>query len=65
MLSKPETLMSLNSKQKSICQLETTELFPKETKKKGNSKKMTKTRLGLLMPWISGSHNHADPCFLA
>jgi len=49
----------LNSKQKSLCQLETTELFSKETlketKKKRNSKKMTKTRLGLLVPWISGS----------
>jgi len=33
MLSKSEKiLMSLNSKQKSLCQLATTEIFPKETK---------------------------------
>jgi len=30
--------MSLNSKQKSLCQLAITELYPKETKK-GNSRK--------------------------
>jgi len=34
MLSKPEILMSLNSKQKSFCQAATTGLYPKETKKK-------------------------------
>jgi len=32
MLSKSEILMSLNSKQMSLCQLATIELFPKETK---------------------------------
>ena len=32
MLSKSDILMSLNSKQKSLCPLATTELFPKETK---------------------------------
>jgi len=49
MLSKPEKiLMSLNSKQKSFCQLATTELLPKEDKEKGNTKKMTKACLGLM-----------------
>jgi len=51
MLNKSEKiLMSLNSK-KSICQLATTDLLPKETKKR---EKMTKARLGL-MPQSSGS----------
>jgi len=45
MLSKSEILMSLNSKQKPLCQLVTAELFPKET---GNQQKMTKARLGLM-----------------
>jgi len=35
--------MSLNSKQKLLCQVESAELFPNET---GNSKKVTKTLLG-------------------
>ena len=43
--------MSLNSKQKPLCQLAPAELFPNET---GKQQKMTKARLGL-MPWISGS----------
>jgi len=52
MLNKSEKiLMSLNSKQKSICQLATTDLLHKETKKR---EKMTKARLGL-MPQSSGS----------
>jgi len=37
--------MSLNSKQKLLCQLATAELFPNET---ANSKKMTKVLLGLM-----------------
>jgi len=37
--------MSLNSKQKSLCQLATAELFPNET---GKQQKMTKVRLGLM-----------------
>jgi len=42
MLSKSEKiLMSLNSKQQSLCQLATTELLPKETKNR-------ETRLGLM-----------------
>jgi len=46
MLSKSEKiLVRLNSKQKSLFQLATAELFPKETKK-GNSKKIAKARLG-------------------
>jgi len=51
MLRKSEKiLMSLNSKQKPLCQLATTELFPNET---GTQEKMTKARLGL-MPVVSG-----------
>jgi len=41
-------LMSLNSKQKSLCQLVTTELLTQRDKAKGNTKKMTKTCLGLM-----------------
>jgi len=51
MLSKPEILMSLNSKQKPLCQLATAELFPNET---GKQQKMTKARSDL-MPQTSGS----------
>jgi len=40
--------MSVNSKQKSLCQLETTELLPQGDKEKGNTKKITKPRLGLM-----------------
>jgi len=39
--------MSLNSKQKSLCQMATTTL-PKKDKEKGNSKKMKKAHLGLV-----------------
>jgi len=40
MLSKSEKiLMSLNSKQKSLCQPATTELFPKETKNRETARK--------------------------
>jgi len=46
MLSKSEKiLMSLNSKQKSLCQVATTELLPQGDYKKGNTKKMTKACL--------------------
>jgi len=46
MLSKSEKiLMSLNSKQKPLCQLANAELFPNET---GKQQKMAKVRLGLL-----------------
>jgi len=38
-LSKPEILMSLNSKEKSLCQPATTELYPKETKKRITARK--------------------------
>jgi len=34
--------MSLNNKQKSLCQLATTELFPKETKNRKTSNKCQK-----------------------
>jgi len=42
MLSKSEILMSLNSKQKSLCQLATTELFTKETKNRETTRKWQK-----------------------
>ena len=46
MLNKSEKiLMSMNSRQKSICQLATADLLPKETKKR---EKVTKARLGLM-----------------
>jgi len=46
MLSKSEKiLVSLNSKQKPLCQLATAELFPNAT---GKHKKLTKARLGLM-----------------
>jgi len=45
-------LMSLNRKQKSLCQLATEKLLPQGNKEKDNTKKMTKARLGL-MPWTS------------
>jgi len=37
-------LMSLNSKQKSLCYLAITELLPQGDKEKDNTKKMTKAR---------------------
>jgi len=51
MLSKSEMLMNLNSKQKSLCQLATAELFPNDT---GKQQKMTNARLGM-MSLIIGS----------
>jgi len=44
MLSKSEKILSLNSKQKPLCQLTTAELSPNET---GKQQKMAKARLGL------------------
>jgi len=41
-------LISLNSKQKSLCQLANTELLSQADKEKDNTKKMTKARLGLM-----------------
>jgi len=40
-------LMSLNTKQKSLCQLASTELLPQGDKETGDTKKMTKERLDL------------------
>jgi len=49
MLSKSDKiLMSLNSKQQSLCQLATTELLPQRDKEMGTTKKMTKARMGLM-----------------
>jgi len=48
MLSKSEKiLLSFNSKQKSLCQLATTELSPKK-QRIGKQLEMTKARLGLM-----------------
>jgi len=46
-LGKSEKILSLNSKQKSLCQLATIQLFVKKTK--GNSKEMTEARLDLML----------------
>ena len=43
--------MSMNSRQKSICQLATADLLPKETKKR---EKVTKARLGLMQWFLTG-----------
>jgi len=51
MLRKSEKI--LNTKQKSLYPLATTEI-PPERQRTGNSKKMTTARFGLLMPWNSG-----------
>jgi len=49
MLSKSEKiLMSLNSKQKPLCQQANTELLHQGDKEKDNTEKMTKVRLGLM-----------------
>jgi len=43
MLSKSEKiLMSLDSKEKSLCQLATTKLYPKETKKRATARQWQK-----------------------
>jgi len=50
MLGKSENIsMSLNSKQKPLCQLADTELLPQGDKEKSNTEKMTKARLGLML----------------
>jgi len=49
--------MNLNSKQKSLCQLATAELFPNDT---GKQQKMTNARLGM-MPLVSGSVAIGNP----
>ena len=55
MLRKSMILVILNSKQKSLCQLATTEFFPKETKNREMERKLQKRLLGPL-PQISGSY---------
>jgi len=42
MLRKSEILVVLNSKQKPLCQIATTELFPKETKNRETERKLQK-----------------------
>ena len=57
--------MSLNSKQKSLCQLTTTELYSKETKKgitAENDKTTFKSDDAIVVFSLT---NHADPYFLA
>jgi len=57
--------MSLNSKQKSLCQLSTTELYPKETKK-GVTAENDTTMFGSDDALVVFSlSNHENPYFLA
>jgi len=62
LITKPEILVILNSKQKSLCQLATTELLSKETKNKETERKLQKRvwvlclRLVVLSPT-----NHSAP----
>jgi len=64
MLSKSEILMSMNSKQKLLCQLATAELFPNDT---GKQQKCDKKAFGLdaLDYKILSLCNHTKPYFLA
>jgi len=56
--------MSLNSKQKSLCQLTTTELYPRETKKEVTTEN-DKTAFGSDDALVVFSlSNHADSYFL-
>jgi len=59
-------LMSLNSKQKLLCQLATTELYSNETKKRVTARKWQKRVWIWCLKLVSfGLSNHTDPCFLA
>jgi len=67
MLSKSEKiLMSLNRKQKSLCQLATTELFPKETKNRETARKWQKrVWVWCLRLVILSLYNHVELYSLA
>ena len=56
-------LMSLNSKQKSLCQLATTKLYPKETKKgvTAENDKIAFASDDALVLVVFSLSNHADP----
>jgi len=57
--------MSLNSKQKSLCQLATTELYPKR-QRKGETTENDKITFGSDDTFVVFSlSNHVDPYFLA
>jgi len=57
--------MSLNSKQKSLCQLATTELYPKR-QRKGETTENDKITFGSDDAFVVFSlSNHVDPYFLA
>jgi len=65
-LSKREILMSLNSKEMSLCQLATTELYPKDTKERVIARKWQKR----VWVWCRRAvffslSNHADTNFVA
>jgi len=67
MLSKSENiLMSLNSKQKSLCQLPSTELFPKDTNNRETARKrQTRVWVWCLRLVILSLCNHAELYSLA
>jgi len=66
MLSNSEMLMSLNSKQKSLCQQATTQLFHKETKKSETVRKWQKrVWVWCLRSVVLSSSNHTYPYFLS
>jgi len=67
MLSQSEKILrSFKSKQKSLCQLATTELYPKETKKRVAARKRQKcVWVWCLTLVVFGLSNHADLFFLA
>jgi len=57
--------MNLNNKQKSLCQMAATELYPNETK----SKQIARKRQSSVWVWrlrlvVLGLSNHAEPYFL-
>jgi len=55
MLRNEEILVILNSKQKSLCRLATTELFPKETKNRETERKLQKRDWVLCLRLVHGS----------
>jgi len=62
MLSKSKKILSVNSKQKPLYQLATTELFPNET---GKQQKNDKSAFGSDALVVRTLCNHAKPYFLA
>jgi len=66
MLSKSEIVMSLNSKQKALCPMVTTELFSKETKNRETARKWQKrVWVWCFRSVVLNLSNHAGPYFLS